>query len=347
MLFDDCLIFFVLRSGICLLNMLFVAFLAVHSFSMISPYAFLATFPVCACFVLPRFSLLSTLLLFGFPCCSCFLVLVLLFTAFGLGLADPCGSLRIPLRILAAKHGLPSGRFLLAMCLSPRQDALIEGLLARCQRLEAAASLRSLRDRANTMPQDRRVCLGRLSVGSARATRVCRSFPRSTRRRTQVMHTLFSCIAFAALSVPVVGDGRGALERFPPEVSHVASFVDNFDFTNNATFQQKVLTYKEWWKTGNPILFFFGGEGSVGTFYNASGAVFEHAQALGAFVVFLEHRYYGESLPGSSLRGLTVEQALADTTWFLGGLRSRLGCSEHECLTQPARILSKLLDFQV
>lgn len=93
MLFDDCLIFFVLRSGICLLNMLFVAFLAVHSFSMISPYAFLATFPVCACFVLPRFSLLSTLLLFGFPCCSCFLVLVLLFTAFGLGLADPCGSL--------------------------------------------------------------------------------------------------------------------------------------------------------------------------------------------------------------------------------------------------------------
>ena len=123
----------------------------------------------------------------------------------------------------------------------------------------------------------------------------------------------------------------GALDRFPPEVSHVASYVDNFDFSNNATFQQKVLSYKAWWTSGGPILFFFGGEGSVTTFYNASGAVFEHAEVLGALVVFLEHRYYGDSSPSTNLRGLTVDQALADTAWFISGLRSRLNCQERQC----------------
>ncbi|CAJ1418374.1 unnamed protein product [Effrenium voratum] len=123
----------------------------------------------------------------------------------------------------------------------------------------------------------------------------------------------------------------GALERFPPEVSNVTSFVDNFDFANNATFHQKALTYSAWWRAGNPIFFFFGGEGSVEGFYNASGAVFEHGQALEAMVVFLEHRYYGSSRPSSDLRFLTLEQALADTAWFLEGLRRRLGCGEREC----------------
>ena len=41
----------------------------------------------------------------------------------------------------------------------------------------------------------------------------------------------------------------------------------------------QALTYSAWWRAGNPIFFFFGGEGSVEGFYNASGAVFEHGQA--------------------------------------------------------------------
>ena len=121
----------------------------------------------------------------------------------------------------------------------------------------------------------------------------------------------------------------GALQRFPPKFGNVTSFVDNFDFTNNATFEQRTMTFDQWWKPGNPILFFFGGEGSVETFYNASGAVFEHAQVLDALVVFLEHRSYGKSVVPK--RTLTVEQALADTAWFLSGLRAHLGCQQREC----------------
>lgn len=123
--------------------------------------------------------------------------------------------------------------------------------------------------------------------------------------------------------------GGGALERYPPKSGKVISFVDNFDFTNNATFEQRTMTFEDWWEPTNPILFFFGGEGSVETFYNASGAVFEHAQVLKALVVFLEHRSYGQSIV--PLHTLTIEQALADTAWFLAGLRSRLGCRKREC----------------
>mmetsp|Transcript_59111 Transcript_59111/g.93637 ORF Transcript_59111/g.93637 Transcript_59111/m.93637 type:complete len:489 (-) Transcript_59111:54-1520(-) len=121
----------------------------------------------------------------------------------------------------------------------------------------------------------------------------------------------------------------GALQKFPPKFGNTTSFVDNFDFTNNATFEQRTMTFDQWWKPGNPILFFFGGEGSVENFYNASGAVFEHAQVLDALVVFLEHRSYGKSVVPK--RALTVEQALADTAWFLSGLRAHLGCQQREC----------------
>ena len=82
-------------------------------------------------------------------------------------------------------------------------------------------------------------------------------------------------------------------------------------------------------------MLFFGGEGSVENFYNATGAIFEHAQALKAMVVFIEHRYYGESIPSepANLRfhRLTVEQALADVAWYLHGLRKDLQCKDHEC----------------
>ena len=87
--------------------------------------------------------------------------------------------------------------------------------------------------------------------------------------------------------------------------------------------------------SGKPILLFFGGEGAVENFYNATGAIFEYAQTLNAMVVFVEHRYYGESIPEEPLnirfRRLTVEQALADVAWFISSFRKKLHCKEKEC----------------
>ena len=58
---------------------------------------------------------------------------------------------------------------------------------------------------------------------------------------------------------------------------------------------------------------------------------FEFAQELRALVLFVEHRYYGASLPFGNasqtpvgLRFLTIEQALADYAGVIHDLRARL-----------------------
>ena len=74
---------------------------------------------------------------------------------------------------------------------------------------------------------------------------------------------------------------------------------------------------------GGPILLYLGNEGAIDGFYNFTGALFEHAEALGAYAVFVEHRYYGASQPfakstNKNLRYLTVDQAMADYAWLWG-----------------------------
>ena len=86
-------------------------------------------------------------------------------------------------------------------------------------------------------------------------------------------------------------------------------------------------------KSTGPILFYFGNEGGIEDFYNNSGAMFDMAPKFDALLVFLEHRYYGVSLPDATLtseglRYLTIEQALADTTVFLSNKNALFGCAD-------------------
>ena len=62
-------------------------------------------------------------------------------------------------------------------------------------------------------------------------------------------------------------------------------------------------------------------------FYHNSGFVFELAQKFGAYVIFIEHRYYGKSVWSDTpdLSYLTAEQALADYAEVLAWLRLQLG----------------------
>ena len=132
-----------------------------------------------------------------------------------------------------------------------------------------------------------------------------------------------------------------AAGRLPPPPTQVLSFTqtaDHFRFVQGSaprTFAQKVLTFDDYWRAPDgPLLVYFGNEGEVGDFYNNSGALFEIAERVGGRVVFLEHRYYGESLvfgdrsyDSDKLYLLTIEQALADMSHFLSSKRSFLGCS--------------------
>jgi pimeloyl-ACP methyl ester carboxylesterase len=65
-----------------------------------------------------------------------------------------------------------------------------------------------------------------------------------------------------------------------------------------------------------PVLLYICGEGACGS-WALGGALAQHAQKLGAHMVALEHRYYGQSQPFADLRTenlkyLTIEQSLAD-----------------------------------
>jgi len=66
----------------------------------------------------------------------------------------------------------------------------------------------------------------------------------------------------------------------------------------------------------------------VGLYVNATGLIWENAEAFSAFIVFAEHRYYGASQPNSTATGspkypyLSHEQALADYAVLIQRLKT-------------------------
>ena len=112
--------------------------------------------------------------------------------------------------------------------------------------------------------------------------------------------------------------------------------LDHFSFTETRTFEQRVFSYVGYWRRPNagsaagPILFYCGNEASVELYVNATGWMWEHAEELGALLVFAEHRYYGESIPyAPGTKGcmsfLTTEQAMADFAYLIDHLRDAWG----------------------
>ncbi|CAK8998472.1 unnamed protein product [Durusdinium trenchii] len=84
------------------------------------------------------------------------------------------------------------------------------------------------------------------------------------------------------------------------------------------TFSQRYLLDDDQARADGPVLFFCGNEGDIEVFANFSGFLREAATALGAQLVFAEHRFYGQSLPFGpdfgrlQVQYLNVEQALED-----------------------------------
>ena len=130
----------------------------------------------------------------------------------------------------------------------------------------------------------------------------------------------------------------GALDLYPPTLTgRFAVPLDHYRFAPQPSFTLRYAAFESFASRSNaPVLLYCGNEAPLELFYNASGALFEHAEALGARVLFIEHRYYGTSLPfmpanqsftNEGLQWLTVEQALADYATFIVALPSLLGCS--------------------
>ncbi|KNC50905.1 uncharacterized protein AMSG_12046 [Thecamonas trahens ATCC 50062] len=116
------------------------------------------------------------------------------------------------------------------------------------------------------------------------------------------------------------------------QTSYFEQVVDHFEFTEPAsvTFKQRYLhSSASFGRQGSPIFFYTGNEDEITAYAEAAGAVWEAADAMGAAVVFAEHRYFGESLPfgkatfnhTGNLRWLTIEQALADYALLITALK--------------------------
>ena len=127
----------------------------------------------------------------------------------------------------------------------------------------------------------------------------------------------------------------GALDVYPPTKTGTFTVpLDHYRFVPQPTFKIRYASYDAFAASRAPVLFYAGNEGALELFYNASGALFEHAQALAAHVFFVEHRYYGKSLPfgpnvsftNENLQWLSVEQALADYASLIANLPNLIGC---------------------
>lgn len=105
-------------------------------------------------------------------------------------------------------------------------------------------------------------------------------------------------------------------------IVNVTQKVDHFSFADARTFQQRLIISHEFWRgDGYPIVIGIGGESNIQSSASRAGFIWQNAPRLQGLIVFIEHRYYGGSLPFrkysfdrklQNYKYLTVEQALQD-----------------------------------
>lgn len=79
--------------------------------------------------------------------------------------------------------------------------------------------------------------------------------------------------------------------------SFITQRVDNFDLTNDATWQQRYLILGEFWAPGGCIFILLTGEWAVSAGRFENTMMYEMSRRLNCYMIQLEHRYYGQSRP--------------------------------------------------
>lgn len=102
--------------------------------------------------------------------------------------------------------------------------------------------------------------------------------------------------------------------------------LDHFRWNNvsQSTFKQRYYICDDEFDPAEGAIFFYAGnEGDVTAYVNNTGLMWENAKAFKALLVFIEHRYYGQTQPFGpdsyqvNPEYLSTEQALADYAEFL------------------------------
>jgi len=96
--------------------------------------------------------------------------------------------------------------------------------------------------------------------------------------------------------------------------------LDHFSF-DDRKIDIRVITDDRFYESGGPFLFYTGNEGAIELFCENTGFQREAGEELKAKIIFMEHRYYGKSIPDQNNTFLTAEQALADYADYLDQLK--------------------------
>ncbi|KAJ8899114.1 hypothetical protein K2173_010470 [Erythroxylum novogranatense] len=143
-------------------------------------------------------------------------------------------------------------------------------------------------------------------------------------------------------SVPIFQPERLSIST--PNQLYTESFftqiLDHFTFTYQSyqTFQHRYLINDSYWggaSSNAPIFVYTGNEGDIEWFAQNTGFMFDVAPHFKALLVFIEHRFYGKSMPfggnksvaysnASTVGYLTSTQALADYATLILDLKNNL-----------------------
>ncbi|KAL1549275.1 lysosomal Pro-Xaa carboxypeptidase [Salvia divinorum] len=128
------------------------------------------------------------------------------------------------------------------------------------------------------------------------------------------------------------------------EEKFFTQILDHFNYNPQSyhTFQQRYLiNHKHWGGAAHnsPIFVYTGNEGDIEWFAQNTGFMFETAPHFKALLVFIEHRFYGKSIPfggnkaaaysnSSTLGWLSSTQALADYATLILDLKNNLSAPD-------------------
>ncbi|CAF2068653.1 unnamed protein product [Brassica napus] len=113
------------------------------------------------------------------------------------------------------------------------------------------------------------------------------------------------------------------------ETRYFPQNLDHFSFQPESyqVFHQKYLINSHFWRKGGPIFVYTGNEGDIEWFASNTGFMLDIAPKFQAILVFIEHRFYGESKPhklANTLGFLNSQQALADYAILIRSLKHNL-----------------------
>ncbi|XP_059428304.1 uncharacterized protein LOC132162074 isoform X2 [Corylus avellana] len=128
------------------------------------------------------------------------------------------------------------------------------------------------------------------------------------------------------------------------KTNYFTQTLDHFNFNPQSyqTFQQRYLINDTYWggaEKNAPIFVYTGNEGNIEWFAQNTGFMFENAPHFKALLVFIEHRFYGKSMPfggkkdvaysnTSTLGYLSSTQALADYATLITDLKQNLTATD-------------------